>query len=111
MRALLGPLTLLSLLVLFLLPFVEFSCQGKPVMTLNGYDTAFGREVKAELPISKWLNEQDGRRRSDGDRDSGLNIRTVSVPRESRLLPPPSSALCLVDSWRLSSVPPAQWEA
>jgi hypothetical protein len=81
MRASLGPLSLLSLLVLFLLPFVEFSCQGKPVMTLSGYDTAFGREVKAELPISKWLNEQKGGRRSNGEREGEFNLTIKNSER------------------------------
>lgn len=75
MRGSLGPLTLLSLLALFALPFVDFSCQGKSVMTLNGYDVAFGREIKAELPISKWLEEQAGRSRDrDRDRESSFNL-------------------------------------
>lgn len=58
MRFPLGPVALLALLGTFLLPFIDFSCQGRQVMTLTGYDTAFGKEVTADLPISKWLGEQ-----------------------------------------------------
>lgn len=80
MRGSLGPLTLLSTLILFALPFVEFSCQGKPVMTLSGYDTAFGREVKAELPIGKWIQEQDGRYR-EREREGGFNLTIQNKER------------------------------
>jgi hypothetical protein len=80
MRGSLGPLTLLSTLILFALPFVEFSCQGKSVMTLSGYDTAFGREVKAELPIGKWIEEQEGRSRNR-DREGGFNLTIQNKER------------------------------
>lgn len=55
MRIPLGPLALLTLLGLFLLPFLEFSCQGKRVMTATGYEAAFGKEMKADFPISDWI--------------------------------------------------------
>jgi hypothetical protein len=55
MRAPLGPLALLTLLGLFLLPFVEFSCKGQKVMTATGYEVAFGKNMTADLPISDWL--------------------------------------------------------
>ena len=96
MRASLGPLTLLSLLVLFFLPFVEFSCQGKPVMTLSGYDTAFGREVKAELPISKWLNEQEGRRGTGSDRDGGFNLTIQNKERTEGKTTVAAALICAV---------------
>jgi len=57
MRPSLGPVALLAVAVTFLLPFMELSCQKKPVLTFTGYETAFGKEVKAELPVGKWLRE------------------------------------------------------
>ena len=45
----LGPLALLSVAILFSLPFVDISCQGKKVAVLNGYETAFGKELKLDL--------------------------------------------------------------
>lgn len=94
MRGSLGPLTLLSTLVLFALPFVEFSCQGKPVMTLSGYDTAFGREVKAELPIGKWIEEQEGRSRNrDRDREGGFNL---TIQNKERTEPNKTVAAALI---------------
>ncbi|RBP45716.1 hypothetical protein DES53_10298 [Roseimicrobium gellanilyticum] len=93
MRGSLGPLTLLSTLVLFVLPFVEFSCQGKSVMTLSGYDTAFGREVKAELPIGKWLEEQEGRRGRDRDREGGFNL---TIQNKERTEPNKTVAAALI---------------
>jgi len=60
MRPPLGPVALLAVALTFLLPFMEFSCQKKPVLSFNGYETAFGKEVKAELPVSKWLEKAGG---------------------------------------------------
>lgn len=61
MRLPLGPAALLALLGTFLLPFVDFSCQGKKVATFTGYETAFGKEMTSNLPLSKWLNSgQEG---------------------------------------------------
>lgn len=61
MSSSLGPIALLALLGTFLLPFVDFSCQGKKVATFSGYEAAFGKEVTAELPLSKWLgNDEKG---------------------------------------------------
>lgn len=78
MRGSLGPLTLLSTLLLFALPFVEFSCQGKAVTTLTGYETAFGRETKAEFDLGKWLEGREGKSR-DSNREGNL---TFSVRNE-----------------------------
>lgn len=82
MRPSLGPVALLSTLVLFLLPFVEFSCQGKKVVTLTGYDAAFGSEVRADLPISKWIEEQEGKSRDrDRDREGSFNLTIKNTKR------------------------------
>jgi hypothetical protein len=82
MRPSLGPLTLLSTLVLFLLPFVEFSCQGKKVVTLTGYDAAFGSEVRADLPISKWIEEREGRFRDrPSDREGSFDLTIKNTKR------------------------------
>jgi hypothetical protein len=55
MSAPLGPAALLALSLTFLLPFMEFSCQEKKALTFTGYEAAFGKEIKAELPLGKWL--------------------------------------------------------
>lgn len=64
----LGPVALLALSGTFLLPFIDFSCQGKQVVTMSGYETAFGKEVSADIPVSKWLH-------GENPREGGLDIR------------------------------------
>ncbi|MFZ4767818.1 MAG: hypothetical protein ACOYMN_22955 [Roseimicrobium sp.] len=72
-----GPAALLALVGTFLLPFVDFSCQGKKVATFSGYEVAFGKEVTADVPLQKWLgnsgrsNESFSLRIEHSDRTEG----------------------------------------
>jgi hypothetical protein len=72
MRFPLGPVALLAVLGTFLLPFIDFSCQGKQVVTMSGYETAFGKEMTADLPISKWMS---GDERKNGGIDIHIEQR------------------------------------
>jgi hypothetical protein len=40
-----APFPFLLLLISFLLPFLEFSCQGNKIAALSGYQTGFGTEL------------------------------------------------------------------
>ena len=62
----LGPVALLALLGTFLLPFIDFSCRGKKVATMTGYEVAFGTKSKAELDFGKLFEGESGRQ--DGPR-------------------------------------------
>jgi hypothetical protein len=94
MRGSLGPLTLLSTLLLFALPFVDFSCQGKLVTALTGYEVAFGRKVKTELPIGKWIDGRESRT-YDGDRSREDGFK-VTIQRENRDRPNKVVAAALI---------------
>jgi hypothetical protein len=59
MRFPLGPVALLALLGTFMLPFLEFSCRGKKVESVTGYEVAFGRETKAEINLGKILGDDE----------------------------------------------------
>ena len=69
-----GPVALLAMLGTFLLPFVDFSCQGKKVATFTGYEAGFGKEITADLPISKWLGR-------DGKGSGSFDIRIEQSDR------------------------------
>jgi hypothetical protein len=60
----LGPAALLSLAVLFFLPFVEFSCKGRRVATLTGYEAALGTKMDRTAIGGWWPRE--------GERGAGL---------------------------------------
>lgn len=60
MRFPLGPVALLALLGTFVLPFIEFSCRGKKVATLTGYEVAFGTRSTAELDLGKLFGDEPG---------------------------------------------------
>src|SRR5687767_6267436 len=60
MRFPLGPVALLALLGTFLLPFLDFSCRGKKVATMTGYDVAFGTRSTAELDLGRIFGEEAG---------------------------------------------------
>jgi len=62
MNLLAGPGSLLAVALLFLLPFAEFSCKGRTVATVNGYEAAFGTKVEAELPFGDLLKERSSDR-------------------------------------------------
>ena len=46
-----SPFTFLGILIVFILPFLEFSCQGQKIASLNGYQVAFGTELDMKSPI------------------------------------------------------------
>jgi hypothetical protein len=58
MRFPLGPVALLALLGTFLLPFIDFSCRGKKVVTMTGYEVAFGAKSTAELDLGKLFGDE-----------------------------------------------------
>ncbi|TLD69870.1 hypothetical protein FEM03_16260 [Phragmitibacter flavus] len=68
MRLPIGPLTLLAMAAVFFLPFVEFSCKGRPVATLTGYEAAFGTKMETELPFGDFLKRQ-------GEGSGGLRLQ------------------------------------
>lgn len=68
MPAKLGPFVLLCLAGLFALPFMEMSCQGRKVMTATGYEAAFGKEMKAELPLGDLFGGRSEARERNGER-------------------------------------------
>jgi hypothetical protein len=58
MRFPLGPAALLALLGTFFLPFLDFSCRGKTVATMAGYEVAFGSKSTAELDLGKFFRHE-----------------------------------------------------
>jgi hypothetical protein len=58
MRFPLGPAALLALLGTFLLPFLDFSCRGKRVATMTGYEVGFGSRSTAEIDLGKVFGEE-----------------------------------------------------
>jgi hypothetical protein len=79
MRFPLGPVALLALLGTFLLPFIDFSCRGKKVVTMTGYEVAFGAQSTAELDLGKLFGEE-------GDRSSAPRIEFRAEDRSNRNL-------------------------
>src|SRR3954470_22912879 len=79
MRLPIGPVTLLALLGTFLLPFIDFSCRGKKVATMTGYEVAFGAKSTAELDFGKLLG-------GDGIRSSGPRLEFKAEDRSNRNL-------------------------
>ncbi|MEZ0387498.1 MAG: hypothetical protein ACAI34_10550 [Verrucomicrobium sp.] len=74
MRFPLGPLALLSLLGLFLLPFVDFSCQGKKVATFTGYEVAFGKKAEASFDLGEAFKGRGDRGGDVGGLFGGSNL-------------------------------------
>jgi hypothetical protein len=58
MRFPLGPVALLAMLGTFLLPFMDFSCQGKK-LEVTGYEVAFGRSATAEFDLGKLFGDDE----------------------------------------------------
>jgi hypothetical protein len=77
MRFPFGPALLLALLGTFLLPFLEFSCQGRPAGTVTGYDVAFGAKSRAEFNLGKIIGDPDMAR-------SGPRLELTAENREQR---------------------------
>lgn len=50
MKAPVGPLSLVALALLFWLPFIEFSCRDRLVVSMNGYEAALGKKLEVKLP-------------------------------------------------------------
>lgn len=96
MSAPLGPLTLLSLLGLFLLPFVDFSCQGRKVMTATGYELAFGKEVKTELPVGELLKGLDPDAGGHRDREGRQGDFELTFSQKDRAQGRPLFALAIL---------------
>ncbi len=47
-----SPLTYLGIIIIFIMPFLEFSCQGHKIASLNGYQVAFGTELSMKSPVT-----------------------------------------------------------
>jgi hypothetical protein len=77
MRFPLGPAALLALLGTFLLPFLDFSCRGKRVATMTGYELAFGSKSTAELDLGKVFREE-------GSPDGGPRLEITAEDRSRR---------------------------
>lgn len=41
----------LGIAIVFLMPFLDMSCQGQKMVTLTGYEVAFGAELPVEAPF------------------------------------------------------------
>lgn len=48
----------LGILIAFLLPFMDFSCQGHKIASLNGYDVAFGTTLDMKSPMDGSTQKQ-----------------------------------------------------
>lgn len=88
---LLAPVSPQGVALAFLLPFAEMSCQKKAVVTLNGYETAFGKEVEARMPPGPLI---DLRQRGGGDT---ATLTSASPP--TLACAAAGGILCLLD-WR-----------
>jgi hypothetical protein len=79
MRFPLGPVALLALLGTFLLPFMDFSCRGRKVATMTGYEVAFGTETSTELKLGELFGQE-------GNRDADLELQFKGKDRRNRNL-------------------------
>lgn len=53
-----SPLTYLGIIIIFIMPFLEFSCQGHKIASLSGYQVAFGTELAMKSPVTGKAEKQ-----------------------------------------------------
>jgi hypothetical protein len=58
MNSKLSTVSYLGIVIAFLLPFMDFSCQGHKIASLSGYQVAFGTTLNMKSPMDGSTKEQ-----------------------------------------------------
>ncbi len=53
-----SPACYLGLLLAFILPFLDFSCQEHKLVSMNGYEVAFGTELEMKSPLDGSISKE-----------------------------------------------------